>query len=437
QLLVQQDRADPENRQVQRLSYAILKARDAAPAADPIVFLTGGPGSSAFYFLPVIANSPLRQRRDIIVVEQRGNGYSSPNLLCNPGEPATPEAVLAGFRACRAEIDRRGVPVQPYDTTQSAADVAELRVALGIREWNVFGTSYGSFWALRTLADHPDGIRTVILDSPFPPQATDKDEWVAQLNGLDAVFVACAADVDCDRAYPQLRQRYIALLEALDRTPVTGARGSFGAADVHRLVGNVNFETVTVHLVPRLIAALEQQDLADVERISGLSGYPRARGIDMRRVYSAGLNVNIPCIDDIPFDPPAEDRLTLLSQWPDTVTRVVREVAMDKERICREVWPVRPAGRNMGAPVASDVPALITVGAMDPSTPPALGEQMARTLPNATLAILPDSVHAALVRPSACVAAILRDFLDQPGQRPETGCLEQDRPRFALPGEPI
>ncbi|MDT7653290.1 MAG: hypothetical protein QOI36_4696, partial [Pseudonocardiales bacterium] len=40
-----------------------------------------------------------------------------------------------------------------YNTRENVADIADLRVALGIKEWNVYGVSYGTDLAQQLLRD--------------------------------------------------------------------------------------------------------------------------------------------------------------------------------------------------------------------------------------------------------------------------------------------
>jgi pimeloyl-ACP methyl ester carboxylesterase len=56
--------------------------------------------------------------------------------------------------------------VRASNTTENAADFADLRTALGIPTWNVYGWSYGTDLALSYLRDHPAGIRSVGSPSP-------------------------------------------------------------------------------------------------------------------------------------------------------------------------------------------------------------------------------------------------------------------------------
>src|SRR6478672_851379 len=97
-LVVLENRARPKGPEV-RLKVAILKARRPL-AADPVVYLAGGPGDA-----PLIASAAgadplaegdwwndtavIRRRRDVIIVSERGAGGSTPNLDCF--EPRTTE----------------------------------------------------------------------------------------------------------------------------------------------------------------------------------------------------------------------------------------------------------------------------------------------------------------------------------------------------------
>ena len=72
--------------------------------------------------------------------------------------------------ACADEL-RAVADLDAYHTAAIAADVEDLRRALGYEELNLWGTSYGTWVALAAMRDHPEGIRSVILDAPLPPEA--------------------------------------------------------------------------------------------------------------------------------------------------------------------------------------------------------------------------------------------------------------------------
>ena len=115
-----------------------------------------------------------------------------------------------------------GVDLAAYNTTENAADIADLRVALGIDSWNVYGVSYGSRLALTVLRDHPQGIRSVVLDSVSPPTVNIVETWwSAPASSFKAIFAACAAQAACAKAYPNLESDFTATVNRLDKTPAS------------------------------------------------------------------------------------------------------------------------------------------------------------------------------------------------------------------------
>jgi hypothetical protein len=52
----------------------------------------------------------------------------------------------ATIQACRDRLAASGVDLAAYNSTENAADIAELRVALGIGTWNVYGSPTDRGW---------------------------------------------------------------------------------------------------------------------------------------------------------------------------------------------------------------------------------------------------------------------------------------------------
>jgi pimeloyl-ACP methyl ester carboxylesterase len=126
--------------------------------------LTGGPGGSAIATANLTVAKGINAERDVVFVDQRDTLHAQPRLVCPEidtfqrealnlptTDPATAENSDAATRVCRERLAREGVNLAAYDTTQNAADIADLRVALGIEQWNVRGVSYGTDLALQLL----------------------------------------------------------------------------------------------------------------------------------------------------------------------------------------------------------------------------------------------------------------------------------------------
>jgi pimeloyl-ACP methyl ester carboxylesterase len=150
-----------------------------------------------------------------------------PQLATRPDDRSAREARLDATRACRSRLVDDGVDLGAYTSAESAADVADLRVALGVESWNVQGTSYGTRLALTLARDHPEGVRALVLDSTVPLEVDGRAELRANAQrALDELFKGCAADPACAAAYGDLGRRTSALVARLDAQP-----GSASAPD--------------------------------------------------------------------------------------------------------------------------------------------------------------------------------------------------------------
>lgn len=194
---------------------------------------------------------PLRQTRDIIVLDQRGTQFSN-RLGCAPAVLAATKVLLdpnsqyagtldplrsqmrarfpdanddlidlyAAFDLCALILENHGNDLSNYNTPNSAQDVVNLTAALGYGPINLYGISYGTYLAQRIMANHPDRVRSVVLDSTVPVQANKYEAIVRDLEVSFLNLVAdCEADAPCGAAYPNLTQRTVALLNQLDQAP--------------------------------------------------------------------------------------------------------------------------------------------------------------------------------------------------------------------------
>lgn len=181
-LYVPENRRNPGSRLI-GVGFARIKA--AAPTgAPPVFWLPGGPGLSvlgAFTDHDEAARSRLRHWStfgavgDLVIVEQRGYTRRGEMLQAPLAQqpldrPASVDADIEGMRA----LARHAVAANPdkdlsgYDIGQFAADVDDLRRALGYDRISLFGGSFGSQWALATIRRYPDAVARAVLSSVEP-----------------------------------------------------------------------------------------------------------------------------------------------------------------------------------------------------------------------------------------------------------------------------
>ena len=192
----------------------------------------GGPGFAGLddidYFGHVL---PFRETHDIVTYDQRGTGRATPSLECPErdevavatlqaaGEPGDERAaVAAAMLACRDRLVAAGIDLDDYDSEASAADLDDLRRALGYDRWTILGISYGGRLALATMRSFPDGIESVILDSVYDVTYGGLAQTIAAANrGIDhlaggvrrrsVVRIPLSGPGGHDRACPRPLQR--------------------------------------------------------------------------------------------------------------------------------------------------------------------------------------------------------------------------------------
>jgi hypothetical protein len=151
-LTVPEDRSQPDGREI-RLHVAVFTSESGNPAPDPIVYLEGGPGGEpletlVFTFEDFFA--PYLAERDVIIFDQRGTGLSEPSLACPElvdasieylddvlSDEEEAEIYLTAMSACRERLATDGINFTAYNSRENAADLNDLRIALGYDEWEL------------------------------------------------------------------------------------------------------------------------------------------------------------------------------------------------------------------------------------------------------------------------------------------------------------
>jgi pimeloyl-ACP methyl ester carboxylesterase len=446
-LTVPEDRSKPDGPAI-RVAVARLEALSPTPEPDPIVWLAGGPGGSAIATANITLAKGVNADRDVIFVDQRGTLHSEPSLSCLEidlfgqealGLPtldtATREKSRAATQACRDRL-AAGAELAAYDTIQNAADIADLRIALGIDQWNVRGVSYGSDLALQLLRNHPEGIRSVVLDSLVPPQLNLVDSlWPNAAEGYEALFAACAAQPACATAYPRLRQEFFETVRRLHDEPqtveVTSPSGEPSARvvlDGYRTANLINVLALNpgkLAEAPAIVHALAEGNADPAAKMlhsvapPGLNGY--------------GLMFGVVCREETAFTEPAivqAKAQRALPEFPEDVLAAVPQARWVFDDCA--VWDVGRADPTVVQPTSSDVPVLLLNGSLDGVTPPSWAEVAADGLNNSALLVIPGAGHDTIVWNDCALQAML-DFLDRPGREVNSGCLaEMTVPPFAV-----
>lgn len=440
----------PEKGGTLRLAVAVFHPPGGPRQPDPVIYLSGGPGASIlktiagqYEFLsePVFATG-----RSLIVFDQRGIGLSQPALDCQEftqlsqelldrqleGQPVSEEEVtelaFETLKACRDRL-AQNADLSAYNSFSSAADVHELRLALGYEKINLWGGSYGTRLALEVMRRYPADLRSVVLDAVYPP---DVDLYVAGManynRSLSALFESCAANSVCAQNFPDLEVVLFEIVERLNAEPVTREINdpiTWESVEV-RLSGDVLlaivfqmlYDSKLRYFIPRIIYDVSEGDFNYIDQVYGAM-------LAMASIASRGMMFSVQCHEELAFSSQAAFEAEL-GRYPELSGMYANSILGGLAyRLCA-VWAAGIAEASANQPVESEVPALILSGEFDPITPPAWGFQAAETLKNAFAYVFPGIGHGASLA-DPCPMSMMIGFLDHPQQEPEASCIAQMR----------
>lgn len=332
--------------------------------------------------------------------------------------------MLDAVKKCRARLTADGTDLSAYNSTENAADFADLRTALGIKEWNVYGHSYGSNLALTYLRLHPQGIRSVAFDSIAPPQDVSLPfAWAGAREGLENLYKACAAEPACKSRYPDLERTLNEQVRKLEAHPLTLNVEPPQGGDPVKVVldGGALVNLLVAKAIPfaEVPAAIDELAHGRPER------FARARAAGSVPVVGQsahGLTNSVVCSEWVP-DHSASDVLNAgrraFPDWPDQVLAQAPQLAF-QDQVCR-VWNVPDRTATVRVAPVSSVPTLFINGTGDMKTGASWAQKTARTLPRSTAVQVPGIGHW-VVPQSPCAQKVLASFLTRP-TAPDTGCV--------------
>lgn len=456
-LAVPEKRGDPDSRTI-RLAVAIFRHPDGASRPDPIIYLEGGPGGSPLKVrvpeFDAVFGGLFAAGRDIILFDQRGVGYSEPALDCPDftelyfdlldmevdGERLTSQQVLdrkvEGFMACAEDL-RESADVTAYNTAENAADVDDLRRALGYDQANLYGASYGTRLAFDVMRDFPEGVRSVVLDAPYPPEVDAYRETPASFDrALNEIAGQCAADTACNDAYPDLRTVLFDAVERLNEEPASFpvTHPVTGQTYTRVLNGDGLLELVFRSLYDTLLRPVMPQAIYDASE-GVFTAFLRTIAIDMLRQdwRSWGMYFSVQCHDEVAFSS-WEEFEAVADDYPEFAGFfLASEIGKLTYDVCAG-WGAGKADPVENQPVSSDIPTLITTGQYDPIVPPQWGRGIAENLTNGYFFVFPGIGHGAGA--DSCSQSMMLSFLDDPTTAPSDACIADIEPvPFVVPAE--
>jgi pimeloyl-ACP methyl ester carboxylesterase len=423
-LTVPEDHSRPQGPTI-RLAVAIFKASYSSTFADPVVILGGGPGYPVLASLgPVLTPAIIPHfwpgDRDLILLDQRGVGYSQPSLACTEFTTMGHAAFLQVVRACHDRLVRQGINLNAYNTIQNADDVHDLVRALDYRQVNLDSASYGTRLALTVMRLFPADIRSVVLDSAYPPQVSRFISFpAAAQRAFDTLFRGCAADASCNQHYPHLQAAFALLVADLNQHPATVqvtdpqtgklVSGVITGDDLVSELRSALYQTALIPKLPKLIYQIAHRDYSQLSAVNAALASP---------MESLGMQFSVNC---------SENSLTPQSleaavQVVEPESRHLFLAALQQDDAMCQLWNVQPVPAVQQQAVTSAIPTLILSGEYDPVTPPAYGMLVARTLSKSYFFLFKGEGHT-VVGADFCATSMFQAFLAFPNKQPDATCV--------------
>jgi pimeloyl-ACP methyl ester carboxylesterase len=449
QLIVPEDRAHPNGKTIS-LSVAIIPSKTPIPKPNPIVWLAGGPGDDAITEIPWALAGNLNQDRDVIFMSQRGTYTATPKLTCPDvdrwagktldlpyNSPEAGRAYVAVTKLCRMQLAARGIDLGAYNTLESSNDLDELRQALAIKEWNIYGISYGTDLALNYMRMYPQGIRSVGIDGVFPPPlAGGVASWTSAGEGINAIFKACTEDPRCHQRYGDIGATFRRLVNKYERTPwsvrvpVPGVEGLVAVT----ISGGMLLQwTVSpgTHLAGKVPADLEALAHGNPDPIASTWAAPKLNPAGIG-VLSNGLFSDVSCGEWVPYESEASVIAAGRRAFPDFSDSIWANAPnLPFMRQNCAAWNVPKVPAEVRGVTHSRIPTLVVNAQYDGQTAASFGTLVARTLLSSKVVTIPNVAHVAFASPSpqanACTQQIVRSFFDVLNKA-DTGCIAKVPP---------
>jgi len=187
----------------------------------------GGPGGSGVdyaYAAEYLFSSAILNAYDIVGFDPRGVSRSEP-IICltdkeldaNYASDAKPDnekefaQTLIDSKKFIQQCEEKNKHLTSFSTANAARDMDILRQAVGDKQLNYMGKSYGTFLGTLYAQFFPDKVGRMVLDGAVDPTISDFQQSLTQAVGFDKAFAAFAADCNKRSDCPLPKDKDVAI----------------------------------------------------------------------------------------------------------------------------------------------------------------------------------------------------------------------------------
>jgi pimeloyl-ACP methyl ester carboxylesterase len=376
-LMVAENPELPQGRKIP-IRYALLKATGSAPRPEAVFLFSGGPGAASTEMVG-FANGPLapiREIRDIVLVDQRGTGGSNP-LMCPAALKQHPERAFgtlfppAAIAECRAKLAVIA-DLTRYTTDYAIGDIDQVRQALGYRQVILQGGSYGTRIAQAYARRYPDRVKAMVLDGVVPFDFSLPLSYAATLQeSITRLIARNDSPPLLEGQWNSLVARFRQQPVAVTVTPRDGrpVKVSMTLGDFGYAVRGVLYRRDLSQQLPTRIT-----EAASSGNLDWFAGRYYSRAADFEEDFADGLHLAAVCSEEVVWIKDAD-------VGPATAGSFIGTYLIDQYREACRGWPRARVDSTFHRPLTAPIPTLLVSGLFDPVTPPRIAERVARHLP--------------------------------------------------------
>lgn len=428
---------DKPNGKKVEIAVAVLKNTSNKTDTNPVIYIEGGPGAGGINGIWGWLKHPLRVNCDIILADVRGTGFSLPKfcpdlgkkfleiLAKNQNTAQDEKQKVLAAAACRQDLLVRDIDINEYNSKSIAKDLNALKKALGYNNWNVYGTSYGTYTAQVYANDFPQDIKSLVLNSSISDIADYYNLNTANYaSSLEKVFNACKNDPNCNRQYPDLENVYYKTIEKLEKKPITvkvdqkiipSGEFTYNAQDYKISIQQALYQKKLIELLPLLITEFNRGNKNTLSSLT--AAFSGALSLDYGQYYCVSCNETIPYNSIKTFDSNAAKYKKLkggLSFYKSDF------LVCDKWNLGNMTVP--KTKNDLSNLSSLQAPVLVLSGNFDPITPSSNGKITAARFKNSLLVNAPVFGHAPGF--SKIGAKVIDEFISNPNKKPDVTGFE-------------
>ena len=429
------------------LAVAVFKCRAETAKYEPLILNSGGPGMSNLEdFVPTF-DGPLGKLflfdRDVVIIELRGLKHSKPNLHTPEldelqiellGKHLSSEELINAYKetiiSIREKFTDQGINLSAYNYWETASDIAFVMEQLGYEKFAAFGNSAGTIVAEYLLMDHAEKLSALSLNAVVNVPPGFNKMCVTSVDKLESIFIELEQNEAYDRAYPDLKNRFLATLKALNESPDTIRVQLPGEDESSNVVLNGNRVTGWLFTqmywntqLPLTMHLIASRDYSQI--IQNPGGFLPLHNFSSGSFWSMLLNG---------WPDPSKEELLTGTEYEIFVegmsTLVFSQPFVMK---IRDAWQVDYQPNNI-KPMATNVPTLMLNGGQDHVCLAGYALKLSDSFENSYCYIFEGIAHSP-IDAGECAIMMMKQFLDNPQAAPDASCVEEykNKQKYILP----